>query len=319
MAKVEIRTKPLQEQTIVITGASSGIGLATAEMAAKRGARVVLSSRNETDLHEIAGKLRSEGCKVLAVKADVRSLSELENLRYEAERTFGTIDTWINNAGGSIYGPLLEIPEDEERDLFETNFWGVRHGCHVAVAAMKNQGGMLINVGSEVSLRAAPLQGIYSATKHAVKAYTDTLRMELEHDNIPIGVALIRPTAIDTPFPQHAVNHLKEGEPSLPDPTYHPDYAAEAILKCAVKPQRDVYVGSPSKLHAIMEFLMPGVADAFSERSMFKDQSRGTAQIHTAEKEGLRGPPVKEGELSGYHMGKVKAKKEMKSQHIVER
>lgn len=315
MAKIGEKFKPLHQQTIVITGASSGIGLATAEMAARAKARVVISSRNEEDLQRIADKLNAAGGNVLPVKADVTKLKDLIHLRDLAVEAFGPIDTWVNNAGGSIYGLLMDIPEEEARALFEMNFWSVRHGCHVAVEAMRNRGGVIINLGSEVSARSIPLQGMYAATKHAVKAFNDALRMELEHEDVPIAVCLIRPTAIDTPFPDHAVNRLKVGEPSLPDPTLHPDYVAKAILDCAEKPKRDVFVGSASKMAALMEYLMPRAADKQNEKTAFQDQSRGTSVPHRKENEVLKDAPLQEGEMLGHHIGKVKADSNMKKPH----
>lgn len=318
MAKVGEKFKPLHQQTIVITGASSGIGLATAEMAAKKGARVVISSRNFEDLEKIAEKLNARGGNVLPVKADVTKYTDLEGLAVQAVAAFGPIDTWVNNAGGSIYGPLLEIPEQEERALFEMNFWSIRNGCHIAVGSMRERGGVIINLGSEVSDRSIPLQGMYAATKHAIKAYTDALRIELEHDRVPIAVSLIRPTAVNTPFPDHAVNHLRNGEPSLPDPTLHPDYVAKAILECAEKPKRDVYVGLPSRMASIMEFFMPRVTDKESEKSGYQEQSRGTSLEHSSDHEGLTHPPDQEGELLGHHIGKTKTQREMNNSHITD-
>ena len=122
MAENKLKLKPIEEQTIVITGATSGIGLATAEMAAKRGAKVVLSSRNAEDLQQITERLTSAGCRVLGVPADVTKKADLEKLAEAAIATFGQIDTWVNNAGVSIYGALLDLPEEEERALFDTNF-----------------------------------------------------------------------------------------------------------------------------------------------------------------------------------------------------
>lgn len=308
--------KPISEQTIVITGASSGIGLATATLAAGKGARVVISSRNEADLVKIADLLNEKGGKVIAVKADVTRMEDLEKLCHEAIHLFGGIDTWINNAGGSIYGPLLEVPEAEERQLFETNFWGVRNGCRVAVEALKERGGVIINLGSEVSARSIPMQGIYCATKHAVKAYTDALRMELEHDQVPIAVSLIRPTAIDTPFAQHAVNHLKEGEPSLPSPAYEPQEVARAILSCAEFPKRDIFVGAPARLAFWMEAISPRLADRLYGKVAFKEQSKGTLVEHQAEYEGLIHPPHDEGHTRGGHLGKVKKHAHFTSQDL---
>lgn len=300
------KMKPISEQVIVITGASSGIGLATAKMAAKKGARVVIASRNGSELETIAADLKKEGGKVLAVAADVTSPSDLENLRDQALRQFGRIDTWVNNAGLSIYGPLLEVPLKDEKQLFEINFWGIRHGCHAAVEAMKNAGGTIINLGSEVSGRAVPVQGMYSASKHAVKAYTDALRMELEHDEIPIRVSLIRPTAINTPFAEHAKNLLDEGEPSLPTPTYHPNVVAQAILNCAENPQRDVYVGGGSRLFDVLDTFIPGVIDKMMERSLFDQQIQGTKEPHHVSQEALHSPPAKEGEILGTNKGRMR-------------
>lgn len=285
MSNLRFKPKALKDQTIVITGASSGIGLATARMAAQKGAKVVLGARDKDDLDRITAEIKKSGGKALGVVCDVTKPEDLNNLSAKAA-AFGDIDTWINNAGTSIYGYLLDTDIEEERKLFETNFWGVRIGSQIAVDQMKEHGGVLINLGSEVSVAAQPLLGMYSATKHALKAFTDALRSELRDKEIPIEVCLIRPTAIDTPFPQHAANRLDEGEPSLPSPLYHPDVAAEAILKCAENPQRDVYVGGPARLSAILDTFFPQVKDMMAESKM-KDLKKGTSQPHKESEEGL--------------------------------
>ncbi len=302
---IPFKPKKLSEQAIVITGASSGIGLATAKMAAARGARVVLSSRNSEDLDDIVRHIREAGGKALAVATDVTNYTEMEQLREEAEREYGIIDTWINNAGTSIFGKLLDVPLPEEKKLFEVNFWGVRNGCRIGVDAMRANGGVLINLGGEVSVAAIPLQGMYSATKQAVKAYTDALRLELARDQIPIAVSLIRPAAIDTPFPEHAVNRLKEGAPSLPNPTYHPDVAAEAILRCAEKPQRDVYVGASSRFFALLSAIFPEMTDSMMEKTLFEEQTKGDLLAHHEVFEGLHHAPVREGRVHGNPKGRV--------------
>src|SRR6188472_3902570 len=118
------------------------------------------------------------------------------------------IDTWVNNAGVSIYGRLHEVSEADNRRLFDTNFWGVVNGSLVALPLLRREGGALINVGSEVSDAVVPLQGMYSASKHAVKGFTDALRVEVEGiDKAPVSITLIQPTAVDTPFPQRARNY----------------------------------------------------------------------------------------------------------------
>lgn len=302
-----LKTKPLDQQVIVITGASSGIGLATARLAAKAGARVVITSRNNDELQRVCEKLKSENGQVIAEPADVSVFDDMKRVRDRAVEAFGGIDTWVNNAGVSIYGRLIDVPENEERQLFETNFWGVRNGCMAAVSALiERGGGVLINLGSEVSGRSVPLQGMYAATKHAIKAYTDALRVELQHDGSPVAVCLIRPAGIDTPFTEHARNRLREGEPSLPPPVYQPEVVAKAILRAAVSPQRDVYVGSASRFVTLMDALAPRLSDLIIGASLFDGQARGGTTPHRARQESLSRPPAREGRERGNHRGMVR-------------
>src|SRR5689334_17832029 len=241
------KLKRVRDQVIVITGASSGIGLATARLAARQGARVVLSARNEEDLRAVTEEINANGGRAIAVAADVSKEQDMDRLGEAGLRTYGAVDTWVNNAGLSIYGKLTDVPMEDKRRLFDVNFWGVVNGCRTAVRFMKHRGGALINVGSEVSDRAIPLQGIYSASKAAVKGYTDALRMELEHDRMPISVTLVKPSAINTPYPEHARSYLEDGAPALPPPMYQPEVVARAILTCAEKPVRDVVVGGAGR------------------------------------------------------------------------
>lgn len=296
------KPKPIDQQTIVITGASSGIGLATAMLAAKKGAKVVLASRNGDDLASCVDAIHKDGGEALAVVADVSQAEDLERLKDQAISHFGSIDTWVNNAGTSLYGYLSDSDIEEERKLFETNFWGARIGSAVAIEAMKAKGGTLINIGSEVSVDAQPLMGMYSASKHALKAFTEALRSELRDKDIPIEVSLVRPTAIDTPFAEHAANRLRTGSPSLPDPKYPPELVAEAILKCAEKPQRDVYVGGPARLSAIIDTFLPSVKDIVAETRM-KELREGTAGGHHDQDENLHHAPSEEGRVRGKNEG----------------
>ena len=197
-----VSLKPLDQQVIVITGASSGIGLATAEAAAKQGAKLVLAARSEQTLHEIVQRINSNGGDAICVTADVSDRQQVQRIAEAAVQRFGRIDTWVNDAGLSIYGRLDETQEDDARRLFDINFWGVVNGSLAALPYLKRQGGALINVGSEVSDAVVPLQGMYSATKHAVKGFTDALRVEIEEiEEAPVSITLIQPTAVDTPFP----------------------------------------------------------------------------------------------------------------------
>jgi len=265
------KLKKLKDQTIVITGASSGIGLATARMAAERGARVVMTSRNEEDLRRACDGIRDHGGRAAYVAADVADPQAVDRIGETAIREFGGFDTWVNNAGVTIYGKLTEMPLADKRRLFDTNFWGVVHGCRTAVRHLRGRGGALINIGSIVSDRAIPMQGIYSASKHAVQGYTDALRMELEHEDVPISVTLVKPASINTPYVEHARNYMEEA-PTLPPPVYAPEVVAEAILKCAEKRVREVTVGGAGRVMTMMGVLAPRTSDLYMERVMVAQQ-----------------------------------------------
>jgi len=267
-----VQLRKIDEQVIVITGATSGIGLTTARMAGEQGARLVLAARNGEALDQLASELRRKGTQVATVTADVGNPADVERIGEAAMQRFGRIDTWVNNAGISIFGRNEEVPLADMQRLFQTNYWGVVHGSLEAVKHMKTRGGgALINVGSELSDHSVPLQGIYSASKHAVKAFTDSLRMELEKENAPLSVTLIKPAGIDTMFGPHAKNFMDK-EPSLPPPVYAPQLVAKSILYAAQHPKRDVFVGAASRLNSLGRFTMPGLFENFTRLAMFKLQ-----------------------------------------------
>jgi short-subunit dehydrogenase len=267
-----VRLKPLEEQVIVLTGASSGIGLATAHLAAERGARLVLVSRNGEALEEIVREIERGGGEAIAVVADVARREDLERVARRAEEAFGGFDTWVNNAGVSVYGTLDEIPIADHRRVFEVNYWAVVQGSLIAAAALSSRGGAIINTGSILSDRAVVLQGPYSATKHAVKAFTETLRMELEHDGAPISVTLIKPSAIDTPFFEHAKTLLDAPGIRNPPPAYDPALVAKAILHAAEHPTRTLVVGFGGYAISLMGAHFPRLTDWLMELTQFSGQ-----------------------------------------------
>jgi short-subunit dehydrogenase len=266
-----VKLKNLNEQVMVITGASSGIGLTTARMAAERGCRLVLASRNEEALTKLTQEINSSGGNAVFVVADVGNEGDMNKVAAEALNKFGGFDTWVNNAGVSVYGKLEEVPIADMRQVFETNLWGVVYGSLVAAKYLKTSGGAIINIGSTLSDRAIPLQGIYCASKHAVKGFTDALRMELEADGDPISVTLVKPSAIDTPYTDHAKNYLGV-QPENPAPVYSPDTVAEAILHCAENPVRDVFIGAGGKALSMVGEYAPRLADKYMEAVMIDGQ-----------------------------------------------
>jgi short-subunit dehydrogenase len=270
MASPEL--KNLEDQVVVITGASSGIGLATAEMAASRGAKVVLAARSEETLKELSARLNAGGCDTIAIPCDVSDRQQVAQLASAAMRQYGRIDSWVNNAGLSIYGRLDETSDEDAHRLFEINFWGVVHGSMVALPYLRERGGALINVGSEVSEAVVPLQGFYSASKHAVKGFTDALRIEIQEvDKAPVSITLIQPTAVDTPFPQHARNYMDK-EPKLPSPMIDPEKVAKSICDACESPTHHVKVGMMAKVNTFMSNNMPQMAEKIAKSYMHKQQ-----------------------------------------------
>lgn len=266
------RFKPLDQQVMVITGASSGIGLCTALLAAEKGAGVVLAARSGDTLEAVVKQLTEAGHEAIAVPTDVGDREQLQNLAAAAIQRFGRIDTWVNDAGVAIYGKLDQVSESDSRRLFDTNFWGVVNGSLVALPYLRESGGALINIGSEVSDAVVPFQGMYSASKHAVKGFTDALRVEVEQlDEAPVSITLIQPTAVNTPYPQHARNYMAQ-EPKLPSPMIDPHRVAEAILEAATEGGRDVTVGAMAKLDTTVSKLLPSLGDKMSAMQANRQQ-----------------------------------------------
>jgi short-subunit dehydrogenase len=289
-----IALKPLDQQVMVITGASSGIGLAITEAAAKKGTKLVLVARSAQTLQDIVDLVTIEGGEAMAVVADVSRRDEVEEVASEAIAVFGRIDTWVNDAGVSIYGRLDEVTEDDSRRLFEVNFWGVVNGSLVALPFLKRQGGALINVGSEVAENVLPMQGMYTASKHAVKGFTDALRVEIEQiDEAPVSITLIQPTAVNTPFPQHARNYLKH-EPKLPEPMIDPERVASVVLEAATHHQQDVKVGA-----AVVNTVAAKIAPTLADRLAARQASRQHRDALPSSPEGTLHHPGESGQKHG--------------------
>jgi NAD(P)-dependent dehydrogenase (short-subunit alcohol dehydrogenase family) len=266
-----VKLKPVSEQVIVITGASSGIGLATARLAAERGARVVLSARTRDALAQAVDEIKQAGGEAVFVEADVGRREDMEKVAATALDRFGRIDSWVNNAGVGIWGLIDEVSEADMRQLFETNFWGVVYGSQVAARHLRGRGGAIINIGSITSDRAFPVQGIYSASKHAVKGFTDALRMELEHEGAPISVTLIKPASIGTPMPQHVKNY-HDREANFPPPVYAPEEVAKTVLQAAEYSTRDAFIGGGARAISLVGEVAPRLLDWISAKFLVPAQ-----------------------------------------------
>lgn len=250
--------KPLNEQVIVVTGASSGIGLVTARTAAKAGARVMLVARSGDELAGIVRDLNNEGCQTDYAIADVGIADQVFAVAAKAVGRFGRIDTWVNDAGVAIYAKLLDTPDDEHERMMRTNYFGVVHGGKAAMPHLKASGGAFITVGSIASDIPAPLMSAYAATKHAVKAYVESLRIELKGEGEPVSITLVKPAGIDTPIAHHASVH-GDGAAMLPPPTYDPQLVADAILDSAVNARREIIVGGIGRAQVLFAQHFPAL------------------------------------------------------------
>jgi short-subunit dehydrogenase len=258
-----VSLKLLADQVVVITGASSGIGLVTAKLAAGRGAKVVLVGRNEAALEKAVEDIRAEGGDAIFAIADVGVIEEVQAAAKVAIARYGRIDTWVNNAGTAIYAKLINTPLDEHRRLFQTNYFGAVHGSLTAIEHLRIKGGAIITIGSIASDLPSPVLSAYSASKHAVKGFVDALRMEITADKLPIAITLIKPAGIDTPIAQHAANHV-DGEALIPPPVCDPTLVAEAILDAAQNVRRDITVGGMGRLQVLLGTHFPAILDKLS-------------------------------------------------------
>lgn len=265
--------KPLNRQVIVITGASSGIGLVTAKMAARAGATIIAAARNEEALRTLVAGIEADGGRAAYVVCDVGDEAAVAQVVKVACDRFGGFDSWVNNAGISIFGKLWDVPMDEWRRMFDTVYWGTVYGSLAAVRHYREHDmpGAIINIGSFLGDKAPAIQSTYASAKFAVHGFTGSLRQEVEQEGWPISLSLIHPGRIDTPYNEHAGNHMPM-QPVHRGMIYPPEAVAEAILWCCAHPKRDMFVGSQAKIAAILGAIAPRLTDRVMEVLMVTSQ-----------------------------------------------
>lgn len=272
--KTKLKLKKVKDQVIVITGATSGIGLVTARMAAEKGAKVVAAARNEDALQELVDEVKKKGHEAIYVKADVGKEEDVNRIAETAISTFGHFDTWVNNAAVSVFGHAMDVTTEDMKRVFDTNFWGPVYGTRAAVKHFTSRGdpGALINVGSLFGDRGTVIQSTYASAKFALHGWTESIRMELEKEQAPVSVTLIHPGRIDTPYNEHARSYLDKQPAHYRSMIYPPEAAAEAILFAAEHPKRDMYIGSQAKAIAMLGALFPRLTDRLMEKIMYYSQ-----------------------------------------------
>jgi NAD(P)-dependent dehydrogenase (short-subunit alcohol dehydrogenase family) len=243
---------------------------------------VVLAARNGTDLERAAEEIRRAGGEAIAVPGDVTVYEDMERVAARAVSEFGRIDTWIHGAAVSLYGTFQQTAIDDFRRVLEVNFLGQVHGAKAALPHLEKSSGALICVGSALSDRGVPLQGAYCASKHALKGWLDSLRVELRQAGSPVRITLVKPSSMDTPLFKKAKTLLGV-EPRPIPPVYHVKVAVDAIRSAAEGDMRDVYAGGAGKLLSTMERLTPAGLDVYQRFRDGESQKSGWPKSADAE------------------------------------
>lgn len=267
----------LEEKVVVITGASSGIGRATALAVAAEGGTVVLASRQEKALEEVARLCKREGGQALVVPTDVTDERAMRMLARRAFETYGEVDVWVNNAAVSLFAKFEEAPPEAYRRVIETNLFGYVNGARAVLPYFREQGrGVLINVSSMVGRVGSPYVSAYATSKFAIAGWAESLRMELQ-DAPEIQVSTILAASIDTPLFQHAGNYTGKAVKPM-EPVYTPEMVADAIIACIRKPRRELYVGKAGAGLAGMRTMMPRLAERMMAKQVEHDHFQDEAE-----------------------------------------
>jgi short-subunit dehydrogenase len=295
---MEGRKRPIAEQVVVVTGASQGIGRATAHLFASMGASVVAAARNEEALRTLADEAAAAGGRIEPVLADVADAAQVELIATAAVDRFGRIDTWVNNAGISVYAEVEDLEPAEMERVAQVNLLGVMYGSRAAIPHVRRAGGgTIVNVGSALSDRAVPLQAAYVASKHGVAGFTEALRLEMAQDGSGIDVVLIMPSSMNTPLFRFARSKLGVQPMPVP-PVYDPRVVAESIVHAAEHGGREIVVGGWGKALTVAQWLSPSLLDRYMLHGARAWRQQATRRAEDA-RENLFEPSAGPGSVTG--------------------
>jgi len=268
-------------QTVVITGASAGIGRATAKLYGERGANVGLIARGQAGLDGAARNVEDAGGKALAIPADVSDYAQVEDAARQVEAFFGPIDVWVNVAFTSVFSPFAEITAEEFRRVTEVSYLGFVHGTMVALARMRPRGrGTIVQVGSALGSRSIPLQSAYCGAKHAINGFTSSLRCELLHEGSGVQVTVAQMPAVNTPQFSWVRSRLPRHPQPVP-PIYQPEVAARGVLYAADHPgRRQYWIGASTAATILANRVVPALLDRYLARTGYDSQQTGEPEGH---------------------------------------
>ena len=259
-------------KVVVITGASAGIGRATARAFGAGGARVALLARGRDGLDAARREIEAAGGRALALPADVADADQVEAAAAAIERELGPIDVWINNAMATIFSPVADITPDEFKRATEVTYLGTVYGTLAALKRMRARDrGTIVQIGSALAYRAIPLQAPYCAAKFAVRGFTDALRSELLHDGSRVRLTMVQLCAFNTPQFDWARAHIDRRPQPVP-PIFQPEVAADAVLWAACHARREVWVGMPTVKTIVAQALAPAILDRVLARVGYSGQ-----------------------------------------------
>lgn len=277
----DIQLKPIQQQVVAVVGASSGIGRSSALEFAKRGAKLAVAARTQSGLSSLVDEINQFGGEAIAIPADVASFEQVQTIADKTVEHYGRLDTWVHLAATSVFAPFEKVTPEEFRRVIEVNLMGQVYGAMVALPHLRREGrGALIHVSSVEARRSLPLQSSYSCSKHGIEGFLDSLRVELQHEGVPISVTNVMPATINTPFYNKGLTKLGVKPTGVP-PYYQPELVAKAILHVSEHPTRDIIVGDVGRTLDLLQKLSPQFVDWMLNLIAVEGQKTNTVKYET--------------------------------------